>query len=77
MNKKRRENLRFAASLLDRAGEIVYKCLDEESDCMSNLEGTSLENTERYGCMEDSCDYMERACDKIDSAKDNLYNAMS
>lgn len=76
MNKKRRENLRFAASLLERAGEIVDKCKDEESDCMSNLEGTALENTERYETMETSCEYLDAAFEDIESARDNLLSAM-
>lgn len=77
MNKKRRENLRFAASLLERAGEIVNKCRDEESDCVYNLEGTSLENTYRYESMEHSCECLESAIDEIDSARESLYSAMS
>lgn len=76
MNKKRRERIRYAAKLLEEAGGIVDQCKEEESDCLYNIEGTSLENTDRFSKMEESCEYLEDAYDDIESAMDKLSNAI-
>ena len=76
MNKKRRECIRYAAKLLQEAGGIVDKCRDEESDSMYNLEGTPLENTDRYSQIEESCDYLDGAYEDIESAREKLFNAL-
>lgn len=76
MNKKRRERIRYAAGLLEQASSIVDNCRDEENDAMSNLEGTSLENTDRYSEMEEACDYLDDAFDEIESARDKLFSAI-
>lgn len=76
MNKTRREKIRKAIEFLESAYSIVDTCRDSEEDSLSNLEGTSLENTERYGNIEKSCEYLNDAADEIEMAKDNLHNAM-
>lgn len=76
MNKTRREKIRKAIEFLESAYSIVDTCKDSEEDSLSNLEGTSLENTERYEKIEQSCEYLSDAVDDIERAKDNLCNAM-
>ena len=76
MNKQSRRDLRLAISLLEKAGEISIMCRDKEMDSLSNLEGTSLEYTERYEKMEEASDYLDRASDSIDEAIEFLSNAI-
>ena len=76
MNAKRRGKLKYAASLLDKAGIIINECKDEESDCMVNIEGTSLENTDMYLKMANACECLEYAFEDIESVRNNIYEAM-
>ena len=76
MNKGRREDLKLAIDLIDRVITIINKCKNDEEDAMCNLEGTSLEYTERYEKMESSCDYIDSALDSLESAKDDIQLAM-
>lgn len=72
MNKKIRERVKTAIDYLQKASEISEGCRDHEYDAMTNIEGTSLENTSRYEAIEKSCSYLEEAIDDIESAIDNL-----
>lgn len=76
MNKKRREQIRYASSLLEKAGGIIETCGDEESDSLSNLEGTSLEYTDRYSQMEEAVDNLQDAYNKIGEANELLMNSI-
>lgn len=77
MNKTRREKIRKAIEFLESAYSIVDTCKDLEEDSLSNLEGISLENTERYEKIKQSCWYLNDAVYDIERTKDNLYNAMN
>ncbi len=75
MNKKRRTKLEPAIQMLSEISKIVEMCLDEEQDCLDNIpEG--LQFTERYEKIEASVDNLESAIEHIDSARDNLLDAM-
>jgi ABC-type transporter Mla subunit MlaD len=76
MNKKRRERIRYASALLEEAGGIIEACSDEESDSLSNLEGTSLEYTDRYNQIEEAVDNLQDAFDKIGEANELLMNSI-
>ena len=61
--------------MLSEISKIVEMCLDEEQDCLDNIpEG--LQFTERYEKIEASVDNLESAIEHIDSARDNLLDAM-
>ena len=77
MNKQKRERIRSAIGLLDRVFEIIDECKDAEEESLMNLEGTSLENTERYESIEKSCDYLNEAIETIEQAKEQLEEAMN
>ena len=75
MNKKRQTKLEPAIQMLSEISKIVEMCLDEEQDCLDNIpEG--LQFTERYEKIEASVDNLESAIEHIDSARDNLLDAM-
>lgn len=76
MNKKRRQEIVSAIELINEASAIIDCCKDNEEDALYNLEGTSLECTERYENIESSCKYLCRALDKLESTKDELQSAM-
>lgn len=76
MNKKIRERVKIAINYLQIASEISEDCRDHEYDAMTNIEGTSLENTSRYEAIESSCNYLEEAIEDIESAIDNLSSSI-
>lgn len=76
MNKQNRGNLKKAIDYLAMACDISNDCLDYERDALSNMEGTSLEYTERYSDIEESCDYLDEAIEHIESAMDSLHSAI-
>lgn len=76
MNKNRRADVRRAVSLLEEAGGIIDNCKDDEIEAMENMEGTPLEFTDRYLKITESIDHLEDACDDIESAKDKLLEAI-
>ena len=74
MNKKKRETLKDAGVLLDKAISIVSRVLDEEQDCLDNMP-ENLQASEKYERMEVAIDKLEEAIDQIDSAKENIEEA--
>ncbi len=74
MNRKKRETLKDAMVLLDRATTIVSRVLDEEQDCLDNMP-ENLQASEKYERMEAAIDKLEEAIEQIDSAKENIEEA--
>ena len=74
MNNKRRELLKDAVSLLERASGMVSKALDEEQDCYDNMP-ENLQDSERCQKMEDAIDKLEEAIEEIDVAKECIEEA--
>lgn len=62
MNNKRREKLRKAIELVERATEIIETCQDEEQDSMDSIP-EALQLSERYESMEDAYGALDRARD--------------
>lgn len=74
MNNKRRDLLRLAGNMLDRALGYVTRALDAEQDCLDNMP-ENLQYSERYEKMEAAIDNLETAVERIDEAKDCLEEA--
>lgn len=75
MNNKRRESLKAAIILLERASVIVDRALDEEQDCLDNMP-ENLQMSERYEKMEVAIDHLEDASSDIDNAKNRIEEAV-
>lgn len=74
MNNKRRELLKSAIVLLDRASNIVSNALDQEQDCLDNMP-ENLQTSERYENMEAAVDCLEEAVSHLDDAKNRIEEA--
>lgn len=75
MNEKRRESLRAAVSLLDRAETLVNTVCDQESDALDNYP-ENLQGSERFEKMEDAVDSLNDALESIGEAKDRIEAAI-
>ena len=75
MNKKRRERLKQAISLLESAYEIISQAAEEEQDCFDNLP-ENLQESDRGERMEEAISELENATEKIDEVKESVENAM-
>lgn len=74
MNNKRRELLKSAVILLDRASGIVNNALEQEQDCLDNMP-ENLQMSERYENMEAAVDYLEEAASHLDDARSRIVDA--
>ena len=74
MNNKRRELLKSAIILLDRASSIVNNALDQEQDCLDNMP-ENLQMSERYENMEAAVDCLEEAASHLDDARSRIAEA--
>ena len=74
MNNKRRELLKGAVGLLEKASGIVSMALDEEQDCLDNMP-ENLSDSERYQKMEATIDLLDDVVGQIDSAQENILEA--
>lgn len=74
MNNKRRELLKSAVILLDRASSIVNNALEQEQDCLDNMP-ENLQMSERYENMEAAVDYLEEAALHLDDARSRIEEA--
>lgn len=74
MNNKRRDSLKLAVQLLERASGYVSQALDAEQDCLDNMP-ENLQSSERYEKMEAAIDSLEAAIESIDSAKESIEDA--
>lgn len=75
MNDNRRNNIRDAISLLERANDILTNAQEEEQDCIENMP-ESLQNTLRFEKMEEADGYLGDAISSIDDAIESANNAM-
>lgn len=74
MNNKRREKLRKAIELIERAHTIIEDAVDSEQDCMDNIP-EALQSGERYENMQEALDALccaqeqcQTICDLVESA---------
>ena len=75
VNKKRREKLRAAISLLDRAEALVNEACDQESGALDNYP-ENLQESERFEKMEDAVDSLNDALESIGEARDRIEAAI-
>lgn len=71
MNKRRRERLSEAHSLLGRAVSIVDRAKNDEEDSLGNLP-ENLQASERGESMEEAIDELQSAIDSINDAMDHI-----
>lgn len=65
MNNKRRDLLKSAVVLIERASGIISRALDEEQDCLDNMPENLLDSG-RCQKMELAIDRLEEAVEQID-----------
>ena len=74
MNNKRRELLKGAVGLLEKASGIVSMALDEEQDCLDNMP-ENLSDSERYQKMEAAIDLLDDVVGQIDNVQECILEA--
>lgn len=74
MNNERRDLLRLAVQVLEKASEYISQALDAEQDCLDNMP-ENLQWSERCEKMEDAISNLEAALESIDSAKESIEDA--
>lgn len=74
MNESKRNALRQAAELLDRASGLIYATMLRETAAMDNVP-ENLQETERFSAMENGVEEMEDAIQSIRDAKECLDRA--
>lgn len=74
MNSRKREKLKNAIDLLERASALISDVLDDEQDCLDNMP-ENLQSSEKYERMEAAISSLEESIEQIDNAKDGLENA--
>jgi histidinol dehydrogenase len=75
MNDIRREKLRKALTLIDKAATIVDGVSDEEQDAIENYP-ENLQNTEKFEGMEIALDNLNEAVERMDGVKEIIEAAM-
>lgn len=75
MNKKRRALLASAKVMLRNAADIIERASEQESDCLDNLPG-NLQDSERYGKMEQAVTNLDEALEHIEDAIDKIADAI-
>lgn len=76
MNKSKRERIREAIRLIDRAAELVEITSDAEQDSLDNLP-ENLQYSARAERMEESVDSMDSAMEELSSAKEHMESAVN
>lgn len=74
MNKKRRDLLKKAMSLLESVSAMVEQALEQEQDCLDNVP-ESLQASDKYERMEAAVSHLEDAAADLASAKDRIAEA--
>lgn len=75
MNNYKRNKLREANSLIEKARQLVSTVKDQEQDDLDNYP-ENLQGGDRYAAMENAIDELENAIDSIDCASESIDNAM-
>lgn len=75
MNEKRRERLRLAVGLVEKATTLIEISLDEEQNCLDNIP-ENLQNSERYEHIETAVEKLSDAIDCLEEAKANITGAV-
>lgn len=75
MNKKRREQLVNALTMIERASMIVSAAQDAEDNAIDNYP-ENFQGTDRYERMEEISEALSEADDKLYDAKDQIRSAI-
>lgn len=75
MNQVRREKLKQAIDLLERAETIVECVYDEETECLESTP-ENLQSGDRYTVMENAIDALDDAIENIREAESNINLAL-
>ena len=75
MNKKRRESLGEAMTLLSKASTIVESVCDKEEECVDNYP-ENLQGSDVFEAMENAVDSLNEAVEKIGEAKEYIQCAI-
>lgn len=76
MNKKSRESISNIIKVLETVNDGISNLKNMEETSLSNLCGTSFEDSDKYCSIEQSSEYLGDAIDNIQEAIDNLNDAM-
>lgn len=76
MDKKRREKLKEAMLLIERAEAITERMCDKEQDCLDNIP-ENLQGTDRYDMIEQAAEKLEEAVEKLSEAKELIQEAIA
>lgn len=74
MNKRRREELSSAISLLEKASDIISSVLYEEQDCLYNIP-ENLQESEQGMKMEKAVEGLSEAMEYITNARESVAEA--
>ena len=69
MAKSKAERLQEALDKIDEGLSELTVIADEVEEARNNMQGTNLENTERYQRYDEAADTLRQASDDIESAK--------
>ena len=69
MAKSKAERLQAALDKIDKGLAELATIAEEVTEARDNMQGTNLENTERYQRYDEAADTLQQAADDIESAK--------
>jgi len=69
MSKSKADRLQEALDKIDEGLTELQTLVEEITEARDNMQGTNLENTERYQRYDEAADTLQQAADDIESAK--------
>jgi len=69
MTKSKQDRLQAALDKIDKGLAELVTIAEEVTEARDNMQGTNLENTERYQRYDEAADTLLQAADDIESAK--------
>lgn len=69
MAKSKSDRLQEALEKIDDGLAELQTLAEEITEARDNMQGTNLENTERYQRYDEAADTLQQACDDLESAK--------
>lgn len=72
MAKTKAKRLQSALDKINEGLSELTTIADEVEEARDNMQGTNLENTERYQLYDEAADTLRQAADNIETAKGNI-----
>ena len=72
MAKTKAQRLQSAIDKIDEGLSELTTIADEVEEARDNMQGTNLENTERYQLYDEAADTLRQAADNIETAKGDV-----